>query len=63
MAAAALYDSMATKLAFDVEGMTIHSATLRKKNEDRTTVFEFEHGIMIAIFHGVYKTLFASTLH
>lgn len=51
----ALYDSMATKLSFDVEGMTIQQATLQTKNEDRTTVFEFEHGTMIAIFDGAFK--------
>ena len=47
-----LYDSMATNLKLDVEGMSIHQATLQTKNEDRTTVLEFEHGSIIAIFDG-----------
>ncbi|KAF9028062.1 protein serine/threonine phosphatase 2C [Hymenopellis radicata] len=43
---------MATKLSFDVDGMVIHHATLQTKNEDRTSVFEFEQGTMISIFDG-----------
>ena len=53
----AIYDSMATKQTIDVEGMTIQQATLQTKNEDRTTVFEFEHGTMIAIFDGASKVV------
>lgn len=55
--AAALYDSMATRQAFNVEGMTFQQATLQTKNEDRTIIFEFEHGTMIAIFDGASKVV------
>ncbi|KAF9029246.1 protein serine/threonine phosphatase 2C [Hymenopellis radicata] len=49
---AALYELKATKVVQQLEGMVIHEATLQGKMEDRTTVFQFEHGTMIAIFDG-----------
>ncbi|KAF8901564.1 phosphatase 2C-like domain-containing protein [Mucidula mucida] len=47
-----VFEQIATKLSFDIDGMVIHHATLQTKNEDRTTIFEFEHGTMISIFDG-----------
>ncbi|KAJ6624085.1 phosphatase 2C-like domain-containing protein [Mycena sp. CBHHK59/15] len=51
------YDEKASKMAEVLPGgIAIHQATLQTKNEDRTAVFQFEHGTIIAIFDGHYSS-------